>query len=440
MAKMNVEYWKTEDVKPYENNPRINDGAVEATANSIKEFGWQQPIVVDKNGVIIVGHTRLKAAKKLKLKQVPVIVAENLTDEQAKAYRLADNKTGELADWDVDMLDDELNDILNIDMVDFGFENFAVDFENGLNDEQEHYSLADKYIVNPFTVLDARMGNWINRKRAWLALGIKSEEGRDSNLSGASEATNYQSGTNSHVAPATSIFDPVLCEIMYRWFNVEGGSIIDPFSGGSVRGIVAKYLGYDYHGNDLRKEQIDANVRNAHEVLGDAIPTWSAGDSTQISKLVSGQPFDMLFTCPPYADLEVYSDDEHDISNMNYDDFLKTYRTIISESVSLLKQNRFAVIVVGEARGKNGMYYGFVKDTVQAFQDAGMDLYNEFSYVTPNGTAGMRADRTFGSMRKAVKTHQNVLVFYKGDQQEIKSNYQHIEVANLNSDDNVDDV
>ncbi|WP_240164401.1 ParB N-terminal domain-containing protein [Limosilactobacillus mucosae] len=87
-----------DSVKPYENNPRDNDGAVEATANSIKEFGWQQPIVVDKDMVVIAGHTRLKAAKQLGLKHVPIVVAD-LSEEQAKAYRLADNKTGELADW-----------------------------------------------------------------------------------------------------------------------------------------------------------------------------------------------------------------------------------------------------------------------------------------------------------------------------------------------------
>lgn len=109
------------DVKPYENNPRDNDGAVEATANSIKEFGWQQPIVVDKDMVIIAGHTRLKAAKQLGLKHVPIVVAD-LSEEQAKAYRLADNKTGELADWDMGLLDDELAEIADIDMSDFGFD------------------------------------------------------------------------------------------------------------------------------------------------------------------------------------------------------------------------------------------------------------------------------------------------------------------------------
>lgn len=111
-----------DSIKPYENNPRDNDGGVDAVANSIKEFGWQQPIVVDKDNVIIVGHTRYKAAKKLGMDKVPVVVASNLSDEQVRAYRLADNKTGELTDWDMSLLDDELGDIADIDMSDFGFD------------------------------------------------------------------------------------------------------------------------------------------------------------------------------------------------------------------------------------------------------------------------------------------------------------------------------
>jgi chromosome partitioning protein parB / adenine-specific methyltransferase len=113
---------KISEVKPYPNNPRNNDDGVEAVANSIKEFGWQQPIVVDKDNVIIVGHTRYKVAKKLGMDKVPVVVASNLSDEQVRAYRLADNKTGELTDWDMGLLDDELADIADIDMSDFGFD------------------------------------------------------------------------------------------------------------------------------------------------------------------------------------------------------------------------------------------------------------------------------------------------------------------------------
>lgn len=110
------------EITPYENNPRNNDSAVDAVAASIREFGWQQPIVVDKDGVIIAGHTRYKAARKLGLTEVPVVVADNLTEEQIKVYRLADNKTGELADWDFAALEEELAAISEIDMSAFGFD------------------------------------------------------------------------------------------------------------------------------------------------------------------------------------------------------------------------------------------------------------------------------------------------------------------------------
>lgn len=118
---MQVTMRKIGDIRPYEKNPRKNDGAVDAVAESIKEFGWQQPIVVDKDGVIIAGHTRYKAAKKLKMKEVPVVVADNLTEEQVRAYRLADNKSGELAEWDMALLDEELAALADMDMSLFGF-------------------------------------------------------------------------------------------------------------------------------------------------------------------------------------------------------------------------------------------------------------------------------------------------------------------------------
>ena len=111
-----------EELTPYENNPRKNDGAVDAVAASIREFGFKVPIIIDKAGVIVAGHTRLKAAKKLGLQNVPCIIADDLTDEQIQAFRLADNKTAELADWDFDMLSVELSDLDDIDMSEFGFD------------------------------------------------------------------------------------------------------------------------------------------------------------------------------------------------------------------------------------------------------------------------------------------------------------------------------
>lgn len=138
MEKIKVEYRNIDEIIPYDNNPRKNDEAVDYVANSIREFGFKMPIVVDKEGVIIAGHTRLKASKKLGLEQVPVIVADDLTEEQVKALRLADNKVSEVAQWDFNMLSEELANI-DIDMEQFGFnldinDNFD---EFNLDDERE---------------------------------------------------------------------------------------------------------------------------------------------------------------------------------------------------------------------------------------------------------------------------------------------------------------
>ena len=125
MKEMKIIYKNIDEVIPYENNPRNNDEAVEYVANSIKEFGFKVPIIVDKDNVIVTGHTRLKAAQQLGLKEVPVIYADDLTEEQIKAFRIADNKTGEKAGWDLDKLKIELED-MDFDMTDFGFGDFEL--------------------------------------------------------------------------------------------------------------------------------------------------------------------------------------------------------------------------------------------------------------------------------------------------------------------------
>lgn len=118
---MDIVEKKLADIKPYEKNPRKNDNAVDEVANSISSFGFKVPIVIDKDNVIVCGHTRYKASKMLGIETVPCVVADDLTEEQIKAYRLADNKVSELAEWDIDLLGEELGDIFDIDMSDFGF-------------------------------------------------------------------------------------------------------------------------------------------------------------------------------------------------------------------------------------------------------------------------------------------------------------------------------
>ena len=135
---MQVVEKKLKDIVPYEKNPRKNDSAVDAVASSISQFGFKVPVVIDKDNVIVCGHTRYKAAKKLGLEKVPCVVADDLTDEQIKAYRLADNKVSELAEWDFNILGDELESIFDIDMSDFGFDDAVTDEGYGTD-----FSLAD---------------------------------------------------------------------------------------------------------------------------------------------------------------------------------------------------------------------------------------------------------------------------------------------------------
>ena len=143
---MEIIYKKVGDLIPYEKNPRKNDKAVKYVAKSIEEFGFKQPIIIDRDNVVVCGHTRLMATKQLGIEEVPCIVADDLTDEQIKAFRLADNKVSEQAEWDIGLLNEELDDILNVDMSDFGFDIFSMDDleemegYNSEEDDREHFS------------------------------------------------------------------------------------------------------------------------------------------------------------------------------------------------------------------------------------------------------------------------------------------------------------
>lgn len=220
-----------------------------------------------------------------------------------------------------------------------------------------------------------------------------------------------------NAASGTSIFDPVLCEVAYRWFCPPGGSVLDPFAGGSVRGIVASKLGHAYTGIDLSARQIAANrVQAARICASELQPNWINGDSARLDELVpEDQQFDMVFSCPPYGFLEVYSSDPNDLSTMSYAQFREVYSTIIARAVRHLKPNRFACFVVGDFRDKQGFYVNFPGHTADAFIAAGAGLYNEMILATAIGSLPVRTTKIFEASRKLGKTHQNVLVFCKGD-------------------------
>jgi len=226
---------------------------------------------------------------------------------------------------------------------------------------------------------------------------------------------NHYQASDAATASGTSIFDPVLCELAYSWFSPPGGTVLDPFAGGSVRGVVASRLGRQYIGVELREEQVAANRAQGDDLCPDLPPVWITGDSRNIDRLCADVEADFVFSCPPYADLEVYSDDPKDLSTLKYEDFRPAYFEIIAKACSRLKQDRFACFVVGDVRDKKGNYYNFVWDTVEAFRAAGLHYYNEAILVTSVGSLPIRVGRQFASGRKLGKTHQNVLVFVKGD-------------------------
>lgn len=241
----------------------------------------------------------------------------------------------------------------------------------------------------------------------------------------------YSPDDDSVSVMGTSIFDPVLCEALYTWFTRPGALVLDPFAGGSVRGIVASYLGRHYTGIDLSAEQIAANIQQGEKICtAEMMPQWICGDSRDVLALAPGQ-YDFLMTCPPYADLEIYSDDPKDISTLSYDDFITVLGDIIKKSTTMLNDNRFAAIVVGDVRDKNGFYHNFVSDTIGIFQNAGLRLYNEAVLVTVAGSLPIRVGKSFTASRKMGKTHQNVLVFVKGNPKEATKWCGDVEVYNL---------
>jgi len=670
----------------------------DALAGVLNEIGWIQDVIVNTTtGHIIDGHLRVQLAMS-RSERVPVKYVE-LSENEERIALAAIDPISALATQDQGLLDDLIEGIHSVgDMAANAFlqsllSDDGPDFGGG-QQEEARQGLQQRFLVPPFSVLDAKQGYWKDRKNLWLQLGIQSELGRgnegdktergltyavSSQPPGVYEFKNKVEAQRGRkltwqefveefpeeiTLTGTSIFDPVLTEISYSWFCPPGGAILDPFAGGSVRGLVAGFLGYNYTGIDLRGEQIQANRQQAFKILGaqtpgkpaadlpptriqehdgirvlrdddvcggtkrralervlaaspettfvyatpaygfaqialaaaaratgkqahifvagrrkkpharteaaaragavvhevdaryliatqkaardfaeetgahyiefgldnqdfiDAIaavaletgetptevwtvagsgvltralqqawpdaefhavaigkdpqvgraklyeapekfedpakqpppfescnnydakawrfikehasegalfwnvagdvgtfdimrqaqgePRWIEGDSREVRKHAPGE-YDMVFSCPPYADLEVYSDDPKDLSTLEYHEFIAAYTHIIGESCKMLKDNRFAVFVVGEVRDPKGRYRGFVQDTIAAFQAAGLHYYNEAVLLTNIGSNAMRAGGMFSSSRKLAKGHQNALVFAKGE-------------------------
>lgn len=528
-------------IQPHPDNAKRGD--LEGIGESIDENAFYGAVLVQRSSSkIIAGEHRWRAAMQKDAEELPIIWLD-VDDARAAKIREADNRLAEKGTYDERQLLANLQAMDDLkgtgyqqdDVADLLARIKAQDEQR--TDEQLRadagLTLAQRFLVPPFSVLDARQGYWQDRKRAWLALGIRSELGRGNNLLNMSDtvlepdpekrarkttpggggdimrggrmgqgqtdwnkkgkgktfgtrpptsAEKTQHGRTPEDDPAywrqhveggllmqsdsgndpryyekkqeaerrlgreltteefqrdhyegpdsyqsgTSIFDPVLCELAYRWFCPPAGRILDPFAGGSVRGIVAARLGRHYTGIDLRADQIQANIDQAIDILDETqhpAVEYYVGDAREMATLLPAgrpeplPPFDLMFTCPPYFDLEQYSDDPRDLSNASWDEFLESMGVILQRSVELLADDRFVVLVLGEVRSKKppGSYRGLVPSCIWLAERAGLQFYNEAVLVTAVGSLGIRVARQFSASRKVGKTHQNVLVFLKGD-------------------------
>lgn len=413
-------------IKAYGKNNKIHpERQIKLIMESVKQFGFKNPVLIDKGNVIIAGHGRVEAAKKLGIKEVPCISCEDLTPAQVKAYRIADNKLAEMAEWDLDNVKFELDELK--------LEEFDVDV-TGFNmteitkEEKTNKTLVEKFVVPPFSCLDSKKGYWVERKKIWNSLIQDKGESRENAL--ATQPDSYTD--NLKFGVEVSIFDPVLAEVIYKWYGKKNCCVFDCFSGDSSFGFVTSYLGGKFTGIELRKEQVCLNNKRI-EIYSDS--QYICDDGRNILNHIKEETQDLLFSCPPYFNLELYSDKENDASNQsNYEEFYKILDVAFSNSIKCLKNNSFAVIVAGDIRDTKGFYYPFLDNIRDTFKKNGMGIMNELIYMERLGSAPQRASRYMGN-RKICKVHQNVLVFYKGDPKKISNFFEKVEVLEFESED-----
>jgi len=423
---------KTKDVLPLAALTEFQGGLKERSdtdyakiTKSIETYGFAFPFFVWKNGdknYVLDSHGRLETLKRMAIRgdyipELPVVYVNAKDEAEAKNLLLRLNSHyGQMTKESVmEFIGD-----LEVDLNDLELPEGTMDLtpEPEPDVEEIKKTLREQFIVPPFSILDSRIDYWQDRKRQWKAIGMKSDEGRDTDMmKNLRERREKYTGKKSKLSDI-SMFDPVLCETLYSWYCFPGGKVLDPFSGGSVRGIVASFKGVEYTGFDIRPEQIAANEKQRYLCAGNKTePRWIVSDSVKMDEhLEPGEEFDFVMSCPPYADLEVYSDREGDISNMEYDQFMEAYTDIIKKACSHLKNNRFACFVIGEVRDKKtGIYRDFVPDTIKAFEAAGMKYYNEIILINSQVGKVFIAGHDLKETRKVGKIHQNVLAFVKGD-------------------------
>lgn len=497
------------ELKTYPGNARR--GNVNAIAESLDAHGQYRALVVQRSThrVLAGNHTFLSMQARGAKEALVHLV--DVDDDEARRIVVVDNRTSDLAVDDADALSALLEKIrkdkTGSGLVGTGFNDAdaddllkrlqadtaraETDGDGGPNARPDGPSLADRFGVPPFSVLDARKGEWQDRKRRWLALGIQPKVGsggeatqpsttggggmnqrlapnpdmpggkvgkaaprtahhsfltrKDMEETAATKRRSFGSAgagrpdarltwagsgkpfadlddasariaaASSEAATGTSIFDPVLIELMLRWYGLPGGRVLDPFAGGTSGGCVASTLGFKFVGVEVRADQVEINRAIARE-RGWSGADYVCADSSTIDADGIGGPVDFVCTDPPYFSLERYSDQAADGSTKKtYAEFFAWYAPILRRAADCLKDDRFMVVKIGEARDAKGNYPNLVGDTARALMEHGLFFYNSAILVTRAGSLPMRAGQVFTASRKLGTSHQHVLVFVKGD-------------------------
>lgn len=407
MARIEKRKVKISDLKKTKNNPRkITEEDFEKLKRSLSEFPEMleaREIIVDENNRILGGHQRVKALKALGETEIEVKAIIGWTEEQKDRFVIQDNlQNGE---WDDEILSDWDREKLK---------EWGMDLPDVNPNTQAKLDLEETFLVPPFTVLDTRQGYWQQRRHAWDRLIGDKGESREGTLYHDINSKSWVSRqlARSQHGGGVSILDACLCEIVLKWFTPAGSTgnkTFDPFAGDTVFGFVSSYCGNEFIGTELRKEQADAN----NERVKGMSAIYYNDDGQNIGKYVKPGSQDLLFSCPPYFDLEKYSDDPRDASNQDYDGFIKILDNAFTAGIKALKDNRFAVIVMSNVRASNGAYHDICGDITRIFQREGMMLYNELVLVNSLAGAPLKAERQMRN-RKPVRCHQEVLVYLKG--------------------------
>lgn len=435
---------------------------------SLRELGAGRSILLDKNNRIIAGNKTVENAANIGLEDVLIVepngkqivavkrIDIDLDTEQGRKMAIADNSTSKanLA-WDNDAIQ-QISEQWNVKPEDWGIDCLEESDGSGVGDTTEGSKLEDRFIVPPFSILDTRKGYWQERKRMWRhTIGdygesrndtlIQSPELKYKDLYQKSMKKRKELGISFNeyiekfvskeelarldqtvLSQGVSILDPVLSEIIVRWFGLENGKSFDCFAGDTVFGFVSSKLGQHFTGIELRQQQVELNNQRVTEAGLTA--AYICDDGQNVGKHIELESQDLFFSCPPYYDLEHYSELSNDASNQHsFTDFVKILETAFKDSLKCLKNNRFAVIVIGDVRDKkNGFYYDMISEVKRIFRLNGAMLYNEMILIETGASTALRAGQYMES-RKVAKMHQNVLVFYKGNPKDIKNNFKKIE-------------